>query len=261
MDYQKKKIFVLVKTYPNLSSKYGELVCTAGVTEDGEWVRLYPVDYRYRPYGEWFDKYQWIEAAITRHTEDPRKESYRPDIGTLSLLEKVDTQDNWFKRKEMFLPLLNSSVEQLVEQVDDEVSLGIIQPKKITNFVIEEGKRDWSPKEKSILAQENLFGPKKKPLDKIPYKFSYKFQCDNEECKGHKMMIEDWEIFQLYRNCLARASGNEKEALKKVQQKYLGFAQNNDVYLILGTTRKHHRFRRFLIIGVCYPKKEALSLF
>ncbi|MYF20247.1 MAG: hypothetical protein F4218_06430 [Synechococcus sp. SB0677_bin_5] len=32
-----------VKTYPTLSQKYGETVCTAGVREDGSWMRLYPL--------------------------------------------------------------------------------------------------------------------------------------------------------------------------------------------------------------------------
>ena len=38
-----QKVFILVKTYPNLSKKYDELVCTAGICEDGSWVRIYPL--------------------------------------------------------------------------------------------------------------------------------------------------------------------------------------------------------------------------
>lgn len=34
------KVLVTVMTYPLPSRGYQELVCTAGVTEDGEWVRL-----------------------------------------------------------------------------------------------------------------------------------------------------------------------------------------------------------------------------
>ncbi len=42
------KVLITVMTYPHPSRGYQELVCTAGVTESGEWIRLYPVDYRYR---------------------------------------------------------------------------------------------------------------------------------------------------------------------------------------------------------------------
>lgn len=45
------RVLVTVLTYPHPSAKYKELVCTAGVTAAGEWIRLYPVDYRYRPAG------------------------------------------------------------------------------------------------------------------------------------------------------------------------------------------------------------------
>ncbi len=32
---EKQRVFITVKTYPTLSRKYGETVCTAGVREDG----------------------------------------------------------------------------------------------------------------------------------------------------------------------------------------------------------------------------------
>jgi hypothetical protein len=41
--YMKKRILIVAKTYPCPSTKYGELVCTAGIDETGKWHRLYPV--------------------------------------------------------------------------------------------------------------------------------------------------------------------------------------------------------------------------
>ncbi len=32
---EKQRVLITVKTYPTLSRKYGETVCTAGVREDG----------------------------------------------------------------------------------------------------------------------------------------------------------------------------------------------------------------------------------
>ena len=40
------KVLNTVKTYPTISSKYDELVCTAGFREDGTWVRIYPIQFR-----------------------------------------------------------------------------------------------------------------------------------------------------------------------------------------------------------------------
>ncbi len=43
---EKKRVYIVVKTYPTISDKYAELVCTAGVLEDGSWIRLYPIPFR-----------------------------------------------------------------------------------------------------------------------------------------------------------------------------------------------------------------------
>ena len=42
----KEKILIIVKTCPCKSKKYGELVCTAGITQNNELIRLYPISFR-----------------------------------------------------------------------------------------------------------------------------------------------------------------------------------------------------------------------
>lgn len=42
----KEELLILVKTYPTLSKKYFELVCTAGINKNGEWRRIYPIPFR-----------------------------------------------------------------------------------------------------------------------------------------------------------------------------------------------------------------------
>jgi len=47
-------------------------------------------------------------------------------------------------------------------------------------------------------------------------------------------MIEDWEICQLFWNCLARADGDEAVALQKVKEKYDDdFLTKKDIHLFL----------------------------
>ena len=59
---EKHRILVTVKTYPTLSRKYGETVCTAGVREDGTWVRIYPVDFgEFTPVGHIGISDRWNE--------------------------------------------------------------------------------------------------------------------------------------------------------------------------------------------------------
>jgi len=86
--------------------------------------------------------------------------------------------------------------------------------------------------------------------------------------KKSKMMIEDWEIGQLYWNCFRRHEGVEGSAVKDVIKKYLNdFAKTKDLSLFLGTTQKHHYIGKnpFVIIGTFHPKfpkkENQLSLF
>ena len=80
-------VLITVKTYPIPSDTYDELVCTAGVTEDGDFVRLYPINFRDLPYAQQYRKYQRVELRVTKHgSKDKRKESYRPVDGSIRTL-------------------------------------------------------------------------------------------------------------------------------------------------------------------------------
>ena len=81
------KVLITVKTYPIPSATYDELVCTAGVTEAGDFIRLYPINFRDLPFSQQYKKYQWIEVEVEKHTRrDARKESYRPDCDSIQIL-------------------------------------------------------------------------------------------------------------------------------------------------------------------------------
>lgn len=100
-----KKILIAVKTYPTLSEKYDELVCTAGFLEDGSWIRIYPVPYRKLDYEtQRYRKWQWISLDVEKNESDFRKESYRPTSldGELILGDYMGTQNNWAERKKLF---------------------------------------------------------------------------------------------------------------------------------------------------------------
>jgi hypothetical protein len=99
-----ERIFILVKTYPVISEKYKELACTAGLREDGSWIRLYPVPFRLLNEEQRYRKYQWIEADIERNLADPRPESFKiRHTEGIKLLEAVDTRNEWrFRRNLVF---------------------------------------------------------------------------------------------------------------------------------------------------------------
>ncbi len=98
------KVLITVKTYPLPSNKYEELVCTAGVLEDGRWIRIYPIPFRSLPLNKKFEKYEWIQLDLIRNTSDFRSESYRPksDASHIQILNKVSTIMSGRKGKDLF---------------------------------------------------------------------------------------------------------------------------------------------------------------
>lgn len=68
----RERVLITVKTYPTLSRKYGETVCTAGVREDGSWVRIYPVPFRRLEEAEQYRKFDWLECDLIKSRSDPR---------------------------------------------------------------------------------------------------------------------------------------------------------------------------------------------
>lgn len=137
--WETMRVLVTVKTYPIPSAKYDELVCTAGVREDGSFVRLYPVNFRDLDYARKYRKYQWISAEVTKHKgRDARKESYRPKAETVRLLgEPIPTRSgDWSARAKYVLTNKSRSMESLRDQQSqDTTSLGIFKPKAIHDLV------------------------------------------------------------------------------------------------------------------------------
>lgn len=133
---QKLKVLITVKTYPIPSAKYDELVCTAGVTGVGDFIRLYPINFRDLPFSQQYKKYQWIEVLVEKYKgRDVRKESYRPDCDSIRILgEPIPSNPgNWVARAQYALARKSQSMEHLYDQQKaDRTSLGVFKPKKVT---------------------------------------------------------------------------------------------------------------------------------
>src|SRR4030067_486236 len=101
MILETKQILVTVKAYPNPSKKYGETVCVAGVDiNKQQGGRLYPIPYRDLDDNKKFEKYNLIEVKVHKATDDTRPESYKIDAGSIKIVDKLDSKNNWEKRKQ-----------------------------------------------------------------------------------------------------------------------------------------------------------------
>ncbi len=270
----KTKVLITVKAYPAISTKYGELVCTAGIKEDGSWIRIYPITYRKLEYENRFKKYDWIELDLVKNTHDFRHESFRPTTLTMSdmvVCGHIDTDKNaWLERRKIVLNKVYSNLKVLIEEAKDRsvcTSLASFKPTEIIDFYWKETTRDWKKEKveflKSKSIQMNIFETDDEEsienfelVDKLPYNFYYRFK--DEAGQISNLMIEDWEAGMLFWNSLVRHNGDEQLACEDVKKKYFdNFAKTKDLYFFLGTRYQEHakNYKNpFSIIGVFYPK-------
>jgi hypothetical protein len=261
---QKLKVLITVKTYPIPSAKYDELVCTAGVTEAGDFIRLYPINFRDLPFSQQYKKYQWIEVVAEKHTgRDVRKESYRPDCDSIQILGEPikSSPGNWAERARYALAKKSRSMEYLYDRRRaDRTSIGIFKPKKVHDLIVSPDDTDWKASFKAALQQARLWETRtvsKEPPRKVPFKFHYRFECDDTRCeRNHRMMIEDWEVGALFWRLVVKGCSHE-EASRKVREKFLDdlCGSDKDTYFYVGTILAHPN--TWVVIGVFYPKSES----
>lgn len=253
VEQPKTRVLITVKTYPHPSEKYEELVCTAGITADGEWVRLYPVNYRYRPRIQMFEKYQWIDVELEPRGDgnDGRRESRKPRLDSIEIAsERLPTDDDWRARRAIIDPMPHHTMKELWELYErDYTSLGIVRPKIVRDLLIEDADREWKPKWKNLYNQLRLFGDPPKPLTKLPFNWTYIFECEDSD-RPHRAMMGDWELGVLFLKL--REGHEERRAAEMVRDKFLGelCASDRDTRLFVGT---RWPYNVWMVLGVFWP--------
>src|SRR5580658_8518509 len=102
---EKKTALIVVRTYPTPAKQGAEVSCTAAITDKGEWLRLFPVPWRYLPDDQRFRKYEWVDLTVERASSDSRPESYRLKQDGIKIVSFLEPGAEWFARKEIIIPL------------------------------------------------------------------------------------------------------------------------------------------------------------
>lgn len=271
----RQRVLITVKTYPTLSRKYGETVCTAGIREDGSWVRMYPVPFRRLEEAQQYSKYDWVECDLIRNTSDPRPETFRPtDSAQLVPAGHIGTDHHWRERRHLLL-----KTAKVYDQLDDLIaearsnttSLAVFKPTRVLDFTWEQEGREWDAKKleemRGLNSQLDLFEDNEwrktfQVIPKLPYSFSYKFE--DSTGRQSELQVLDWEAGALFWNCLRSTNRDEPAALDKVRQKYFEEFLTKDLHFYLGTTQQFHFIapNPWVIIGVLpIPHETQDSLF
>ena len=259
----RERILVIAKTYPEISTKYGPLVCTVGLNENLEWRRIYPIpakiffDEQYSHLR--FKKWDIIEVELTdARPKDPRIESYK--VVNWENIKIIGHVKRWEDKIGFLEKVLDKDIESIW---NSNRSIGVIKPTKLIDFFDKPRERIKDEAEKEVLNKineaqatleqyinikvaENDILPEVKEKDikieKLPW-IGYKFNCSNINCKGHEMMAIDWEIQELFRRYRQIDSVKNKV--------FFEFKNTRNIYFVIGNTWK---FRKsFMIISVVYP--------
>jgi hypothetical protein len=254
-----KRVLITVRTYPVPAQKGIEVSCTAGVAEDGQWMRIFPVPYRFLDPDQRFQKYQWIEVSAKRPNGDTRPESYTINAATIKVQSSISTADGWRARKTLLEPLIRPSMCHIARTRDERgfPTLGLFRPARIRRLLIAKAAPDWTTEQKAILSQQLLAfqkGPSQQ-LEKIPFDFRYEFECHDPSCNGHNMMCTDWEMAASYRSWRDQYGDRWEEKFREKYERQM--TGKLDTHLYVGTTHGHPK--SWIIVGLFYPPKQSMD--
>jgi hypothetical protein len=243
---EKEKIAVLVRATPEKSKRNGEghAVGVTGINKDGELLRLYPLRFRYGEGLVDFRRNDLLEVTVTRPENDMRWES-RKVLDYVNLGRPAKDREI----KELILPLVTS-----LERLNIEgASLGVVKPELLDIEVKVNSLETFDRQQYFDMMGDFLEKGEKAGM---PVEIKYTFRCEGEEaCRGHKIVLLDWEINETVRNIVRE----EKEHLavkKRIKEKLFERLKEKELYFIMGT---HFTYGTWLITGIFCPEKESVN--
>ncbi|WP_312414890.1 hypothetical protein [Comamonas sp.] len=267
-----ERVLILCKTYPSPSATYAETSCVAGMTERGNFIRLFPVPFRLIQDEHQFRKWQWITVLMEKARDDHRPESHRIFIDKIECdsLPLPSGHSGWHRRMALLsaLPIYDDFAAAETARQRTRATLAMVRPSRIVELKIRPTKHpDWTAEELAKLThmqqQANLFSEEETRkevalLEKIPFDFHYIYECTlNGQSKTYEHKLVDWEVGALYRRLRKQHGSEGWEA--PFREKYERELPARDLILLLGTI---HRFPdQWLIISViCPPRQQPEDL-
>ncbi|MEZ4379389.1 MAG: hypothetical protein R3B35_14015 [Gemmatimonadales bacterium] len=263
--FENIEVMIWGKTYPELSARHVETVCTGGIRLDtGAPVRLYPVPFRYMA-GAKYRLYDLISVSVSKSPRDPRPESLKIQPDSIDVVGHVGPDQSEWAERRRFLHMDTTwhypgMVSVHAAQADTGRSMAFVQPDAIVGVeMVEKDRHEQEHHEekwRSITSQTDLFSPDYKELEWIPVKYRVQWRCSEHpscHCFGnpHDMMILDWGLIELGRREGWGAAHAKLETLVD--------ASVNDLRFFLGNMFSHPS--TFSVVGLWYPRlRDQLAL-
>lgn len=234
-----EQTIILVKAWPQPSQKYGETVCCAGVTPEGQWRRLFPIRFRHLSGDAQFSRWDVVQYRSEAPRDDNRPESRRVEESSLAVVRKMAPR----AREGFFDTLFRDSITAAADRGE---SLTLVRPKSL--------RFRWRPKSEADLQEErrrrlktmqqgSLFDRELELIEPCPYDLSLAF---GDGAGKHEMVCGDWETAAAFFN-FRRRYGDE-QALEHLRSTYEDAYFKQGVALALGTVKK--RPSQWLLLGI-----------
>ena len=251
---EQARVLITVKASPEPSTSYGDTVCVAGIRLDSplhEWIRLYPVPFRYLDNEQKFKKYDVLSVNVVKATKDARRESFSPDLASIQKGAHLKVSD----RANHILPLVKRSMCQVQADIGADLngpSLAIVHGRQVKRLVVTKHP-GWTQQEAARLAHwakaPDLFGtPRARQLQAPRFKATYEWLCDSPECKGHAQRLLDWELTAFQRRF---DQDDDATLANRIKEKFLDdMFSNRAPHFYVGNFASGPKRKSFSILGV-----------
>jgi hypothetical protein len=236
---QNSRVVVLIKALPQPSKTYGETVCCAGATAEGQWKRLFPVRFRHLIGDSSFSRWDWVRFSYRPPTRDKRIESCH-------VFEDSIVVERALPRGERSRVLTSLITGSAIDAMNLGRSLTLVRPKN-TRFVAKRKSAADLAEEREaykIAAQQmSIFDKELAELEPSPFHFRFEF----EDASGqHDYQNGDWETHVMFWRW--REHYGEKSALERMAEVFNDEYPKKGMVFALGNQAK--RPQTWQLLGV-----------
>jgi hypothetical protein len=246
-------LLVNCKTYPAVSTKYTETVCTGGVLANGEFVRLYPVPYRFLDANEQYGRWDVIRVRAYRDTKDTRSESWHLEPGA-----KIEVIDKMTTDKQKWEWMRKTIYETAAAMSEKGLTNGCVEIEPLELYYKKDPK-EWTTGQLNVIQQGDLFASKEQMqslAEQIPWQFRLRYR-ERKSGREDDGKVLAWSYYQGFLRDRCDAVSDES-ALELVAEKVRRsiFNPEKTVFAILGT---HSRFGHWMISSLYHIPTEIIS--
>jgi hypothetical protein len=248
--WEEKKALIIGRASPEPSKKHIETVCTGGITESGELLRLYPIPLRYLEATQKYKLWTWAKFDVLKNSQDRRKESYKVREDSITVLSHVATPAERFSLLKKGIVRDRETLDQLYHS--DWTSMGVVEIEFI-DLTARMQRKNWE-KDKPYIKQFHLY-IEKKPLEQLPLDIRLRFRCKhNPACSTHVSTLIGWEYMEAFRSFRYKyGSGlNAFNRIKEALESRFSDPTKSS-YALMGT---HHKYGSWMVAQIYFFDKD-----